>query len=578
MVEPYSLHQVRVSWSEIVPSSTIVEEKVMSLSSTQVCSYVRLAHQCIAVSSSHSHAIFLFPSEMLDRGFEKFQDGFGNRMNGASCNGVYDLKLEKCQTFEQGEAPTTPVPIAPPTSHPTRRPTKSPTEKPSKSPTKFPTKGPTYPPTFEPSPRPTKNRPPAANHRPPSLAAGKTPVPTVVTNYSVIEPTLAPAKNVTTPNSSMAPTEAPVNSTFNITNGNGNAESTTAPNNSNNATESNSTVVPSKPEMNATLNSTNGEVEIEPTQAPTRKTTQPPMVPTRTPTVGGKLSPTRPPRLFDGGNLEAGSGLRSMCTFSAFKDACIPVQSFVDFRTAIEKGGDDIVFCGGFQILKNDSTPLRITEDMDIRCVEKCTIFGEGPFLEIGGAMSKIRVKNMKFMNSLTESAILISTMTSLSVTTFCDTDFESNNLKMGENGGAISIDQRSGVVNVVRSTFSANSATRGGAIYSHAWMLNIVESRFVANKAFHTGNSIFVGGDSQITLQSSTFILNTVETVGQGAAGNMRNYAVVIDSSKATRTNPLPEEYYDAGQNRMIMSGDCNGFYRVVDDTCDPFTRTQPP
>lgn len=177
-------------------------------------------------------------------------------------------------------------------------------------------------------------------------------------------------------------------------------------------------------------------------------------------------------------------GTHSVCTVDQFDGECIQVDSFDDFYTAVTEGGNDIVFCGGFRVRKSAGAPLQISADTSIRCLESCTIFGEGPFVQVGGAMSKVRFSNVKFMMARSETAVLISTMTSLSETTFCDVEFEGNRIQPGRYGGAIYVDERSGVVNVVRTTFTDNSSSKGGAIYSRGFTLNIIESRFVANNA----------------------------------------------------------------------------------------------
>ncbi|KAL3925727.1 MAG: hypothetical protein SGILL_000206 [Bacillariaceae sp.] len=240
----------------------------------------------------------------------------------------------------------------------------------------------------------------------------------------------------------------------------------------------------------------------------------------------------------------------------------------------ILEGGEDVVFCGGFTLQKMGAAPLRITKDVDISCLEQCTIFGVGPLIQIGGAMSKIRFSNMKFMMARLDSAVLVSTMTSLSETTFCDTEFEGNNVRMGKYGGAINVDGRSGIVNVVRNTFTDNSASRGGAIYSEGYTLNIIETRFVANSAFDIGNALFVAEDSQATITSSTFLLNRLDSTNSGGSPLEQDYAIAVEPSKSTIRAPLRgKSFIDAGKNRVIMSGDCNGFYNMQDQACEEFT-----
>jgi predicted outer membrane repeat protein len=274
------------------------------------------------------------------------------------------------------------------------------------------------------------------------------------------------------------------------------------------------------------------------------------------------LAPSRSPT-----RNEDGVRFDSICSFDSFEGECIIVNSFDDFYGAITQGGDDIVFCGSFRIEKLGIVPLRITTDTNIRCLETCTIFGIGPFLEVGGAMSKVRFSNMKLMMAESETAVLVSTMTSLSETTFCDMEFAGNKVRSGQNGGAIKVDERSGVVNVVGTTFTDNSASRGGAIYSHGFTLNIIDSRFVANKALEVGNAIYVGEESHVSIKSTTFILNSVD-IGP----NTQNYAIAVEPSKSIRNISHPGSLIDAGLNRFTMSGDCSGFVNLSDLECIEF------
>ena len=183
--------------------------------------------------------------------------------------------------------------------------------------------------------------------------------------------------------------------------------------------------------------------------------------------------------------------------------------------------------------------------------------------------MSKVRFSNMKFMMARLESAVHVSTMTSMSETTFCNTEFEGNNLRMGKYGGAMKIDQRSGVVNVVGSTFTDNSASRGGAIFSQGFSLTIVETRFVANNAFNIGNAIFVAENSKISLEESTFLLNRL-----GSTGTLsQDYVIAIEPTKSIRAPPRAKSFFtDLGKNRVIMSGDCDGFFNLWDQSCTEF------
>ena len=449
----------------------------------------------------------------LEDGAEVFRDGYGNEINDALCKGVFNLALGSCEFFLASPAPTH-EPTRAPTNQPTKRPTASPTAQHTPSPTNKLTAPMTSPPTLRPTVRPTVRSTP-------------NPIP-AATPQSTSDITSQP---------SLRPTIKPTRST--------------------------------------TSNSTDERVEITPTPAPTKKVTSQPTLPTPNPNdEKGVLAPSRPPspKVYIGVQDTESDGIPSMCTFNPFEGECIQVKTFVDFKTAIETGEEDIVFCGGFQLRKTESAPIRISKDVDIRCVEACTIFGVGPYIQIGGAMSKVRISNMRFINSKLESAVLISTMTSLSETTFCDTEFESNQIRMGSYGGAINIDQRSGVVNIVRSTFTDNSAHRGGAIYSHGWLLNIIDSRFIANKAFNTGNAVFIAEESHVTVKSTTFLLNSVDTEEEGMNAKTQNYAIAVDASKSIRATDSPGNFLDAGKNRVIMSGDCDGFYNLWTNVCIPF------
>ncbi len=256
-----------------------------------------------------------------------------------------------------------------------------------------------------------------------------------------------------------------------------------------------------------------------------------------------------------------------LCTFDPFVGECIQVGSFDEFKAAVEQGGSEVVFCGAFIIHKSDVEPFLISRDVDIRCLQKCSIFGLAPYLEIGGALSQIRIHNMKFQNAFDASAIVISTITSLTVTTFCETEFASNSAFRGQ-GGAITTAPHSGLVNIVRSTFTDNSAVRGGAIYSDGNMLNILDSRFVYNKATSTGSAIYVGDGSHIALSGTTFILNTVEMDRQGAS-ETDDFVVTVHPSMSIRDNIALGESIDNGRNRVTMSGDCDGFWDLSAQEC---------
>ncbi|KAL3941621.1 MAG: hypothetical protein SGARI_000534, partial [Bacillariaceae sp.] len=307
-------------------------------------------------------------------------------------------------------------------------------------------------------------------------------------------------------------------------------------------------------------------------QAPSDKPTQA-SAPTKPAVSPGRpvSAPTRQPsRIVDGGEEPTGNAtLPSVCSFDPFEGQCVEVETFNDFETAIKEATGEVVFCGGFSIQRMDPGPLTIAKDVDIRCIEMCTVFGVGPLIRIGGAMSKVRFSNMKFMMARLDSAIRVSTMTSMSETTFCNSEFEGNNPR-GKYGGAINIDERSGVVNVVGSTFTDNSASRGGAIFSKGFALNLIDSRFVANNAFNIGNAVFMAENSRITVESSTFLLNRLDNTGSGPLS--QDYVIAIEPTKSIRAPPRAKSFIDAGKNRVIMSGDCDGFFNLWDKTCAEF------
>jgi predicted outer membrane repeat protein len=251
------------------------------------------------------------------------------------------------------------------------------------------------------------------------------------------------------------------------------------------------------------------------------------------------------------------------------------VGSYDDWRAAIEEGGDEVVFCGGFVLQKFDLEPLLIVRDVDIRCLERCTLFGMAPYLEIGGVLTRARIHNVKFQNSLNATAVVVSTMTSLSVTTFCETEFASNRALSGESGGAIATAIHSGVVNVVSSVFTDNSATRGGAIFSEGHMLNIMNSRFVYNKASSIGSAIYVGDGTNIAISATTFILNSIEE-GNEQFTEANDYAIVVHPSMSIRDNLRLGETIDNGSNQVVMSGNCDGFWFMSSQECVVFQSMQ--
>jgi hypothetical protein len=93
-----------------------------------------------------------------------------------------------------------------------------------------------------------------------------------------------------------------------------------------------------------------------------------------------------------------------------------------------------------------------------------------------------------------------------------------------------------------------------------------------VANKAYDIGNAIYVGEESRVTIKSSTFILNSIDTMETSDGQNPQNYAIAVEPSKSIRSAPHEGAFTDAGQNRVIMSGDCSGFFNLWDQACQEF------
>lgn len=62
------------------------------------------------------------------------------------------------------------------------------------------------------------------------------------------------------------------------------------------------------------------------------------------------------------------------------------------------------------------------------------------------------------------------------------------------------------GSLQVVNSRFAANSASRGGAIYSEGASLTIMNSQFNGNTATTTGGAMYVAQQSALTILNSTF------------------------------------------------------------------------
>ncbi|KAG7347134.1 POMP domain polymorphic outer membrane protein [Nitzschia inconspicua] len=482
-------------------------------------------------------------------GTETFVDGAGNTMNNGDCRGVFDLSLGTCILF----VASTPQPTTPPTQNPSQQATEalpvSPTETPTATATSTVTTSHT---TFSPSKTPTS--------QPTSLPPSKTPTS---------QPTLPLSKHPTFP-----PTGSNISSDS--------APPTTRPTVALNSPQPTQMVANGNVSMNEPSLNPSALLGSQGTESPgpshTDNSGPPSKIPTPYPITASPighhppLDPSMKPsnHVYLGEAEENEKGIHSMCYFDLFEGECIKVESFQDFYVAITQLDGDIVFCGGFQIRKPGTAPLRITAETDIRCLETCTIFGFGPFIQVGGPTSKVRFSNMKFMMAESDTAVQVSTTTSLSQTTFCDIEFEGNNVRSGRNGGALSVDEGSGVVNVVRTTFTNNSASKGGAIYSHGFAMNVVESRFVDNKAYDVGNAIYIGEESQITINSSIFLLNTI--VGISDVANPQDVAIAVEPSKTIRSGPRRGASIDAGNNRVIMSGVCNGFFNLWDSVCLEF------
>lgn len=286
------------------------------------------------------------------------------------------------------------------------------------------------------------------------------------------------------------------------------------------------------------------------------------------PVVPATALPTTPPQTAQPSSATQDTG-GPLCTFSPFVGECIQVGSFDDFKAAIIQGGPEVVFCGAFILQKVDLGPFLISRDVDIRCLEKCSLFGTAPYLEIGGTMTQIRIHNMMFQNAADASAVRVSTVTSLSTTTFCETEFAAN-LANGGLGGAIAISPNSGLVHIVRSSFTGNSAVRGGAIYSDGKMLNIMDSRFVYNKATNTGSAIYMGDGSHVAISGTSFVMNSVEMAGmQGGSTGETDFVITVNPSMSIREGGDSGKTIDDGGNSVIMSGNCEGFWDVSGQEC---------
>lgn len=168
-----------------------------------------------------------------------------------------------------------------------------------------------------------------------------------------------------------------------------------------------------------------------------------------------------------------------ICNFEEDDLPCIEVYNFTDIQNAI-MATSEVVFCGGFDILKPSDDTIELSGIHDIRCVSTCTIRGGGTHVEISGLDSDVRINNMKFMLS-DSSAVRITTSSTNATTTFCQTEFWRNTAQFG---GGIFVAKDSGFVNVVGSSFTNNEAIKGGAIFGGAKRLTVVDSVFVDNVA----------------------------------------------------------------------------------------------
>ena len=514
-----------------------------------------------------------------------FRDGFDNSVNDGDCRGVFNSKEGACIEFEK----------APPTPAPTLRrvATSSPTNKPTNKPTSSPTNKPTSAPSISPKTI-------TARTETPVVKLTVSPVEDIVisrqdTTSSPIEPTVKPTikstpvaptiRRVVTSSPANKPTNKPTSSPTNKpTSAPFISPKTIAARTSSPLIEltirpvedivisrQNTTSSPIEPTVKPTIKST--PVSQPTTMKPTAKSTpdEPTVKPTVKPTPVITAAPyviaTQPPTA------------PGLCVFRPIpnEEKCVEVESFDGFKTAVESGRSYVTFCGGFNIRKNESEPVKIVTSTDIRCINECSFFGIGPFLEVGGAMSNIRLKNMKFVDSQDSSAIIVSTFSSVTQTSFCDMEFSRNQVSIGNSylGGAITVDSRSGVVNVVNSTFTGNIASRGGAIHSNGFKLNVIDSKFIANNAFHSGNAIFVGKGS-LSVQSSTFILNTkvssrIDTRQERLSD--RSFVIAVQPDKSIRGGIRSQPPNNGGLNTFVLSGECNGVYEVWNRKCIEFT-----
>jgi len=478
-----------------------------------------------------------------------FLDGFDNGVNNFSCMGLFDLADESCIEFQK--SPPTPFPTNRPTEVPTLPPTNMPiTKEPTNKPTQrvtirritaAPTFGPTNRPTAEPTSSPTKE-----------LTSAPTAPPTEdPTAKPTMSPTNVPTK-IPTENPTVTPTRASQKPTSTPTK---RAPAPTAPPSQN----------PTKELTNPPTSAPSVKPTVEPVASPTLEPTRAPIV-----IVEPTIPPTNRP-------TSMGDIISKKCLFQALPEGseCIDVRSFVDFKLAIESGFNSVTFCGGFDLEKLGGGAVAVSRTMDIRCVDQCTFYGTGPFLKIGGISSKIRLQNLKFVNSQDASAVVVSTVTSAAQTTFCDTEFERNHISQDKNalGGAITVTRGSGTVNIVNSTFTANVASYGGAIHSEGFKLNVVGSNFVANNAYTMGNAIFVGNGKYLSVYSSSFILNReVVSRDPGREKSGSSFSIVVEPNTAFRAAPQPGTFVDYGKNTASLSGVCGGTFFWATGKCQEF------
>jgi hypothetical protein len=337
----------------------------------------------------------------------------------------------------------------------------------------------------------------------------------------------------------------------------------------------NPTFVPTtRPSEEPTTNATQTKAPVEePTLAPVE--TVPPEL-TPGPTVGTTTKPTVITSRENFGNVVANKCIFRMVPAGT---KCVQVETFDEFKVAVETGrSGEILFCGGFNYRKTGLEPVDVSRDVDIRCVNKCSFYGVGPFLNIGG-VTKTRLENLKFVNSRDSSAVVVSTSTGASQTTFCNTEFSRNQVSIDKSdlGGALTIKSKSGVVNIVNNTFTGNIASRGGAILSNGFKLNILESKFVANNAYDSGNAIFVGNGRHLSIESTTFILNTeVSTRYSGREktgyGSKNGFAIVVQPNTSIRAASHQGSTADYGNNKSMLNGKCDGIFLQSTGQCEAF------